>query len=239
MASLKSASAELEIGNALALGEVELVELGLTDGTLPVGYGALASTTHVLGKVGYGRLEIAQHGMGHGTEQQQVGFLGVALCHAELGRQAIDHGEELHRLGLVELVLAAHDIELVLGFLVEGHVEGVHLLVVSLNGAQTLVVGEVRQLIHRQIAGFNHTVLHLSTILALVLMLVLWLIIHHDAGKLVGVYLRTLAHFLLGLGAPTRLAAEVLFHLCFHDAELVQPCLAGDTQLAIQLGLIV
>ena len=53
----------MEIGNALAIGEVELVELGLTDGTLPVGNGTLASTTHVLGKVGNSRLEIAQHGI--------------------------------------------------------------------------------------------------------------------------------------------------------------------------------
>ena len=94
-----------------------------------------------------------------------------------------------------------------LGFLVEGHVEGIHLLVVSLNGAQTLVVGEVRQLIHRQIASLYDTVLHLATILALVLMLVLGRIFDHERCIFVGVYLRTLAHGPLGLRTPSWLNA--------------------------------
>ena len=69
-------------------------------------------------------------------------------------------------------------------------------------------------------------------------MLILWLIIYHERSKLIRVYLRTLAHLLLGLRTPARLNADVLVHLRLEDAELIHLSLCRHTQAAIAAGTI-
>ena len=222
----------MDIHHSLALSLVELIHLSLTDGTLPVSQRILIIQREIIGEITDGCLEIAQYAMSDGTTHQYRLLLLNILSHTQFCRKLIDEREDLHRTILIQLLLGAYDINLVLHLLVQR----LHILVESLYPTHILSVREVRKLEHRQIGCLNLAVLDSSTILALVVMLILRLIIHHNRSKLVRVYLRTLAHLLLGLRTPTRLNTEMLVHLCLEDAELIQFCLRRHTQSAIAMS---
>ena len=222
----------MDIHHTLALSLVELIHLSLTDGTLPVSQRILIIQREIIGEIADGCLEIAQYAMSDGTTHQYRLLLLNILRHTQFCRKLIDEREDLHRTVLIQLLLGTYDINLVLHLLVQR----LHILVESLYPTHILSVREVRELEHRQIGSLYLAVLDSSTILALVVMLILRLIIHHNGSELVWVYLRTLAHLLLGLRTPARLDTEMLVHLCLEDAELIQLSLRRHTQSAIAMS---
>ena len=222
----------MDIHHSLALSLVELVHLSLADGTLPVSQRILIIQREIIGEIADGCLEIAQYAMSDGTTHQYRLLLLNILRHTQFCRKLIDEREDLHRTVLIQLLLGTYDINLVLHLLVQR----LHILVESLYPTHILSVREVRELEHRQIGSLYLAVLDSSTILALVVMLILRLIIHHNRSELVWVYLRTLAHLLLGLRTPARLDTEMLVHLCLEDAELIQLSLRRHTQSAIAMS---
>ena len=222
----------MDIHHTLALSLVELIHLSLADGTLPVCQCILIIQREIIGEIADGSLEIAQYAMSDGTTHQYRLLLLDILRHTQFCRKLIDEREDLHRTVLIQLLLGTYDINLVLHLLVHC----LHILVKSLYPTHILSVREVRKLEHRQIGSLYLAVLDSSTILALVVMLILRLIIHHNRGELVWVYLRTLAHLLLGLRTPARLDTEMLVHLRLENAELIQLCLRRHTQSAIAMS---
>ena len=222
----------MDIHHSLALSLVELIHLSLTDGTLPVSQRILIIQREIIGEIADGCLEITQYAMSDGTTHQYRLLLLNILRHTQFCRKLIDERENLHRPVLIQLLLGTYDINLVLHLLVQR----LHILVESLYPTHILSVREVRELEHRQIGSLYLAVLDSSTILALVVMLILRLIIHHNRSELVWVYLRTLAHLLLGLRTPARLDTEMLVHLCLEDTELIQLSLRRHTQSAIAMS---
>ena len=222
----------MDIHHTLALSLVELIHLSLADGTQPVSQCILIIQREIIGEIADGCLEIAQYAMSDGTTHQYRLLLLDILRHTQFCRKLIDERENLHRTVLIQLLLGTYDINLVLHLLVQR----LHILVESLYPTHILSVREVRELEHRQIGSLYLAVLDSSTILALVVMLILRLIIHHNGSKLVWVYLRTLAHLLLGLRTPARLDTEMLVHLRLEDTELIQLCLRRHTQSAIAMS---
>ena len=222
----------MDIHHSLALSLIELIHLSLTDGTLPVSQCILIIQREIIGEIADGSLEIAQYAMSDGTTHQYRLLLLNILRHTQFCRKLIDEREDLHRTVLIQLLLGTYNINLVLHLLVQR----LHILIKSLYPTHILSVREVRELEHRQIGSLYLAVLDSSTILALVVMLILRLIIHHNRSKLVWVYLRTLAHLLLGLRTPARLDTEMLVHLCLEDTELIQLSLRRHTQSAIAMS---
>ena len=193
--------------------------------------------------------------MSDGPAHQQTLLLLDILSHTQLSRQLINQREDHQRAVLIQLLFGTYDINLIgrslrlssillagstatLLSLSQVHIKLFHFLVKRLNTVQILHIREVRELIHRQIGSLHLTVLDASTILALVIVLILRFILNNDRSKLIRIYLRTLAHLLPGLRAPSRLNTQMLVHLRLEDAEFIHLGLCSHTQPSVTAGTI-
>ena len=228
----------MDIRNTLALSTVKLIHLSLTNSTLPVSQRTLFIQREIIGEIADGCLEITENTVSDGPAHQQTLLLLDILSHTQLSRQLINQREDHQRAVLIQLLLGTYDINLIgrslrlssillagstatLLSLSQVHIELFHFLVKRLNTVQILHIREVRELIHRQIGSLHLPVLDASTILALVIVLILRFILNNDRSKLIRIYLRTLAHLLPGLRAPSRLNTQMLVHLRLEDTEFI------------------
>ena len=100
----------------------------------------------------------------------------------------------------------------------------------------TIVVHEEREGVHGLKGQLHIAVLHLASIAALIVVVYLLLVFHHNLVIFVGVHLATFAHLLALVLAPARLDALMLVHLRFHDTKLVELRLGGEAETTIAVS---
>ena len=209
---------------------IKLINLSLTNGSLPIGqrrgWVDLQADTQVVDCI----IKVLDSGVSNGTQQQQRCHFRRYLRLIDDITQRVDIRKGTLHVNLAQVTLLARKIN---SMRTRRLIKGIHTVFVWILNLHVVLWLHKSKSVHGLQTYRSLTVLHSSTIVALVLMLHFLLVGHNQLVILIRIDIAALTHLLF---RESWLLTISFIQLSFQDTELVKFGLFGITQSAITRG---